>query len=191
MNIEFGITDLESLRKISQLPVYEDGFVIQPYLSGWIDLNIAVSLFPEISVSSVERPLKQETGILGFEEKYLSGAGGMEAAKREIPAAIPSSIRERIEQAAILTVKSMGLRGVPRVDFLWNGSDLVYLCEVNSIPGAMGLYLWESAGRTREEILCTLIEESARSLPEPDHWAKRNDQRALTVARSLASKLRI
>jgi len=191
MNIEFGITELDTLRRISQLSVYKDGFVIQPYLAGWIDLNIAVGQTPDFVVSSVERPLKHKTGILGFEEKYLSGAGGMESAMREIPADIPVAIRDKIELAAVAMVKAMGLRGVPRVDFLWDGSEKVYLCEVNSIPGAMGLYLWESTGRSRDEILTMLINDSSRSVPGPDHWATRNDQRALTVARSLASKLQI
>lgn len=190
LNIEFGIEDRDVLQNLSLLPVYRDGYVVQPFLRGWIDLNVAVSPVPRVGVSAIERPLRPDNGILGFEDKYLAGSGGMESAIRELPAVIPPHIRERIEVGATMIVRAMGLSGLPRVDFLWDGAESVLLCEVNSIPGAMGLYLWEAAGYTREEMLEIMIAESVVERV-PDHWVSRGDQRALQGARTLAAKLSV
>jgi D-alanine-D-alanine ligase len=67
------------------------------------------------------------------------------------------------EQARSLThrvAEVTRLSGIVRVDLLWDPSDdRVYVNEVNTIPGAMSLYLW-SPKRPPAEVLSDAINEA-------------------------------
>ena len=52
------------------------------------------------------------------------------------------------------------MRGVARLDFLWDGDERVLFNEMNTIPGAMSLYLWQAGGHTSAEICADLIAEA-------------------------------
>jgi len=42
------------------------------------------------------------------------------------------------------------VRGIARLDFLWDGADGLNFNEINTIPGTMSLYLWAASGYSRE-----------------------------------------
>lgn len=189
LGVEVNVMDLEVARSLSIHGVSRSGVVVQPYLKGWDDLNVAVRVYPELATSLIERPLRGKSEILDYRTKYLSGADGMESTPRELPADIPVLVAQRISDYSRRLIKAMGLTGLPRVDFLWDGKDEVLLCEVNSIPGALGLYLWEASGQSRLDVLIKLIEETSRSSPHRPHWIGSTDGRALRIADSIATKL--
>lgn len=189
LGIETGVADIETVRALAGRGIGRSGTIVQPYLEGWVDLNVAVRSAPTPGLSAIERPLRDTTEILDYRTKYLRGQGGMESQPRELPAEIPSHIAEQIQHAALTLVSALALTGLPRIDFLWDGADQVMLCEVNSIPGALGLYLWEAIGIERARVLGDWI---AEALAEPimrPHWAATADGSALRVAGSIASKL--
>lgn len=188
VGVEVGVEDIGTAIALSRTGVARGGAVLQPQLSGWSDLNVAVRAFPEPQMSAIERPLT--AGAYGYAEKYLAGADGMESAKRELPAAIPEDVRSRIEQASLALVASLGVTGVPRVDFLYDGQDRLALCEINSVPGSLGLYLWAAAGLDRAQVVLDLIDEALKAPPVPPHWSSSTDGAALRAASSVAAKLR-
>lgn len=189
LGVEVGVMDLETARSLGLHGAARAGSVVQPYLEGWHDLNIAVRTYPDLQVSPVERPLRDVDSILDYKTKYLRGAGGMESTPRELPADVPSEVTSAIESYAISIVTAMGLTGLPRVDFLWDGSREVRLCEVNAIPGALGLYLWEAKGARRVDILRDWIHEGRTSRPMRPQWSPSSDGAALRSADSIAAKL--
>ncbi len=192
IGVEAGVSDLDTARALGRTGAGRAGMIVQPFLEGWSDLNVAVRTFPELSISAIERPLRDGDGVYDYAGKYLrGGAGGvgMEAAPRELPAQIPDAVAEEIRAHAATLVRAAGLTGAVRVDFLWDGANSVVLCEVNSIPGAWGAYLWQAVGVTRHQLLADLVAEAARAGTRRPQWSATSDGAALRAAGSVASKL--
>jgi len=167
-----------------------DGAVIERHLTGWVDLNVAARAFPEPELSAIERPLRKPDGsIFTYAEKYLSGsAAGMEHAPRELPAQLPPGVEAAIRHAGLTLVAAARIRGVARIDFLWDGADGVVFNEINSIPGAMALHLWEAGGETKLATVRRLVDE-ARARPARVWSSAGADGTALRSAGAIAAKL--
>ena len=189
IGVEANIEDLDTVRALGQTGVGRAGMVVQPFLDGWIDLNVSVRTHPQVQVSAVERPLRGDTAVYDYQDKYLTGGAGMDAAPRELPAQIPDKITETLTAHALTLVAALGLTGAPRIDFLWDGADDVVLCEVNSIPGAWGNHLWQASGVPRETLYRDLVAEATTGSRTKPQWAGTSDGRALRMSGSIAAKL--
>jgi D-alanine-D-alanine ligase len=187
LGVEAGVEDIATARNLAARGVGRSGTLIQPLLAGWNDLNVAVRTYPELAISEIERPLRDEERIYGYQDKYLSGGEGMESAPRELPAKLPPAVRGKINEYARALVENFGLTGAPRIDFL--GDEDVVLCEVNAIPGAWGAYLWIAAGVPREQLYGDLVAEAMSAPVMQPQWAASSDGRALRVSGSIAAKL--
>ncbi len=187
VGVEVGVGDVATIKALSQVASARSGLVVQPYLEGWIDLNIAVRTYPGLQVSAIERPFAD--GVYDYATKYLSGAEGMESAPRELPADLPSAISAAIEGAAETLAGTMQISGAPRVDFMWDGDGTVLLNEINPIPGAFGLYLWSPIGVDRVTLLTDLLAEAAGRPVYPGSWNTTSDGAALRAAGDIATKL--
>ena len=49
IGVEVGVTDVATIKTLSQVASARSGLVVQPYLDGWIDLNIAVRTYPAVA----------------------------------------------------------------------------------------------------------------------------------------------
>lgn len=189
LGVHADVADFDTVKALSSSGVARSGAILQPYLEGWIDLNVSVRTFPTLEVTEVERPLRSSAGIYDYSSKYLAGGDGMESAPRELPARIPDETRDRVQAYAKRLAIAAGVTGVPRMDFLWDGDEQLRFCEMNSIPGAMGLYLWSASGYERQDVLTSLIEEAEAGPPRPHQWSAVSDGAALRVAGTVASKI--
>lgn len=113
--------------------------------------------------SECEEPLNA-TDILSYENKYLSGgkvtggSKGMASLARKIPADISDEQRSLIRNMAVKAFQAIGGNGVARIDFMIDTADnIVYLNEINTIPGSLSFYLWEPIGVSYAELLDKLI----------------------------------
>jgi D-alanine-D-alanine ligase len=185
IGVQVGVEDVETARALAA----KGPFVAQRYLDGWHDVNVSVRAHPSLQVTPAEKPARIGGAIYDYRSKYLGGRDGMESAQRELPAALPPSIREEIERCAEVLLLGFGLTGVPRIDFLWDGADGLVFCEVNSIPGALGLYLWDAAGVPRVQVLRDMVAEALAGPVRRPQWAATSDGAALRVAGNIAAKL--
>ncbi len=187
-----GIEITDDLAAIAALvrtsPHYRGGAVIEPYLRGAVDLNIAVLTHPEVRLSAIERPMRggADAPIYSYADKYLGGEG-MASAKRELPASVPVEVAEAITQTAQRVVEVALVRSVARIDFLWTG-DQVYVNEINTIPGSLAWYLWAEQGISFGSLLSGLLDE-AEHRPTAEYSTDGADGTALRAAGSIASKL--
>ncbi len=165
-------------------PHLREGAVVEPNRPELFDLNVSVRTAPTLAVSEIERPLRPAEGaIYSYSEKYLRSEG-LSAAPREFPADIPPELRDTIRSLATRVVELTGLTGVLRIDFLSDGSD-IYVNEVNSIPGALALYLWPDTPPA--DVLVAALEEAERTRPLAT--ANYEEGVALRAAGGIAGKL--
>jgi D-alanine-D-alanine ligase len=161
------------------------GAVIEPYSKGAVDLNMGYRTHPEVEVSLLEKPLAPTgDGIYSYGQKYLQ-AEGLPAAPRELPAKVPATVRKEAERLTRAVLAATGVRGVGRLDFLLVGRKL-YVNEINTIPGSMGLYLWPQETKASEMLLAS-VEEARRlvhAVPAPFEPGA-----ALRAAGGMAGKL--
>jgi D-alanine-D-alanine ligase len=122
----------------------------------------------ECAVLGNDEPLASAVGEImlhphhrfySYESKYVDPRG----AQVKIPADLPEAQDRRIRDFSTAAFKTLGLRGMARVDFLAR-ADLseCYVNEVNTIPGftdiSMYPKLWEASGLPLPRLIERLIE---------------------------------
>lgn len=95
-----------------------------------------------------------------FGEKNSSAkSGNNQFTNKKIPADISKEKAEEIQNLTKEVFKVLGCSGVARVDFLIDTkTDIVYVNEINTIPGALSYYLWEASGKSFETELDEIID---------------------------------
>jgi D-alanine-D-alanine ligase len=168
---------------------FQRGAVVEPFRNDLFDLNVAVRSWPALELSAAERPERATAGaeILGYSDKYAGGEG-MASAPRELPARIPDELLEKMRAVAVRAATLIGVRGVARVDFLSDGSNELWLNEVNTIPGSLARYLWVDPPITFAHLLEGMIDE-AQQVPATRVSAAGADGTILRLAGSIAGKL--
>ncbi len=164
------------------------GAVLEPYRSDLFDLNIAVKTWPVMELSAIERPLKSggTSSILGYKDKYV-GDQGMVSAPRELPAKIDKSLEDHLRQLALEVAEITGIRGIARIDFLSDGSE-VFINEINTIPGSLAKYLWVDPVISFDSLLKDMIDEAIKK-PAKNYTTLGSDGTILRSASSIAAKL--
>lgn len=179
--------DWETVIALKRSSAYFDqGAVIEPFLAGSRDLQLAVRTHPGLELSAIEAPARTGDGIYSYDQKYLAW-GGEVSEGRDLPAQIPSDIESRIRDLATQVTWAAGLRGVARIDFL-ESDGTVYVNEVNTIPGSMGAYLWVDPPLARRQLFSDMLAE-ARSSRARVFSTAGSDGTALRSAGAIASKL--
>ena len=159
------VDDVAAARAVARSSTHlRAGAVLEPFRRDLVDLNISFRTAPSLEVSDLERPLRAaDGGVYSYAEKYLAGqageGAGLSTAPREMPAQVPDQVTALAGDLARRVAVATGLTGVVRVDFLYDPQthDL-YVNEVNSVPGAMALYLWASKHPAAEVLRDALVE---------------------------------
>jgi D-alanine-D-alanine ligase len=189
------VDDIGSARAIGKASSHlRAGAVLEPYRPELVDLNISFRTYPELELTPVERPLRGDSGsgLYSYAEKYLAGGAGADAgltsAPREFPAVLADGVAERAEELARGVADVTGLTGIVRVDLLLDEeTGELFVNEVNSIPGAMSLYLW-AAKRNAADVLRDALTE-ARDRPFRLPAGGFGSGAALRAAGGIAGKL--
>lgn len=149
----------------------------------------------EAEASECEEPLNA-TDILSYEDKYLVGeksAGaskGMASLSRKIPADISMDQRELIRSMAVKAFQAIGGNGVARIDFMIDTADnMVYLNEINTIPGSLAFYLWKPVGVSYPQLLDRMINLALKRAREENDIVYSFDTNVLDNCSSGFSKI--
>ena len=183
------VADLETARaRLSANAHLSRGCVVEPYRDDLADLQIAVTTYPDVRLSQVERPLRRSSAaeILDSRPKYTGGEA-MVSAPRELPAVISAEQASLIEHCARVLVEAASVRGVARIDFLANGREL-YVNEINTIPGSLAKHLFVDPPLAFASLLTGLLDE-ALARPAHRYSAEGADGSVLRSAGSIAAKL--
>ena len=124
-------------------------------------------------VSETEMPLSK-SDFLTFNEKYSTGK--MSGGGHTIPAPI-GNLNNQIKENTLFLYNKLGLDGVVRFDYLVDiEREKIYINEINTVPGSLAYYLFESVGISFSHMLDKIIEQAER-----DFLDKKSRQRNFTT----------
>jgi D-alanine-D-alanine ligase and related ATP-grasp enzymes len=138
--------------------------LVERGLKDIVEINsAAIAIGGEIKLSEIEKPLTA-SDFLTYSDKYMGSAKGMAGGMREFPAKVPEAVREEILRTTEKVYAALNLSGVVRIDYLVQ-DDLVYLNEINTIPGSLSHYLFP--GLAYPDLLKALVESGIdRGVPK-------------------------
>lgn len=187
------VEDINAARAIAKTsPHLQTGAVLEPYRPELIDLNISFRTYPELELTALERPLRGKesgSGLYSYQDKYLAGEGaGLTHAPREFPANAPDAVHKKARELGEAVAEVTRLTGIVRVDLLWDEkTGDVFVNEVNSIPGALSLYLWAPQHPALQVLTDALTEAVTRPVVFPTSGFGQGV--ALRAAGGIAGKL--
>jgi len=119
---------------------YEDELLVEKKLIKYKEYNQAVlEIEDEYFPSEIEEVINFNP-YLTFSDKYLPSK-----TKKEIPAQITKELKELITRISLSTANYFKTSGVIRIDYLYDETNnVLYLNEINAIPGSLSYYLFET-----------------------------------------------
>lgn len=154
---------------------FDDFVVIEKAIKKLKEINISVLGYKDdIKLSVTEQPLTNHE-LLTFTDKYCSGKNGgkikkapqkmecdceeeksnlsggikngMQSLSRIVPAKIDTETNNLVQKYAKEIFIGLKCKGVIRIDFMYDETKKVlYVNEINTIPGSLAYYLWEYKG---------------------------------------------
>lgn len=152
--------------KMKQAFEFDDKVVVEKFIENAREFNIAVIGDKNKQVvSEVDEPIK-DNEILTFADKYLGSnekgvklKGGMDSLKKKFPADISTELSVMLKDLALDVFKVLGLKGIVRIDFLYDEKDgKVYICEVNAVPGSLAYYFFAKNRIVTNSLIERLVE---------------------------------
>lgn len=129
--------------------------VVEPAIEGVRELEVGV-LGNDDPRASVVGEIRYQAAFYDYETKYTAGR-----AELVIPAPLDPGTRASVQEFAVRAYRSLGVRGMARVDFFLAGNGEIYLNELNTIPGftptSMFPRLWAAAGLGYPELIEALV----------------------------------
>jgi len=118
---------------------------------GVIGNNSPVALMPSETI-----PTK---GILSLEDKFLYGQG-----ENKTPARLPEDVLKKIQDVAVKTFLTLGLKAYARIDMFVPGDGRIVVLEPNSLPGmtpsTVLFHQAAASGITQVELISRIIQLS-------------------------------
>lgn len=133
-----------------------DGCVlVEKYLKGKRDLNIAAYRRGEEIVLSPIEEVFSRSDILTFREKYESAG----ERNRDLPAHIGEETAAKIAELLRCVYARLNIRGIVRADFLLSPEGEIFFNELNTVPGTLATYLFGESLKSAQTLLVSLVEE--------------------------------
>lgn len=140
----------EELKNAIELALYFDNkIIIEKAIEEFREINVAVLGYgDEIEISCFEEVIGA-TDVLSFDDKYLNST----KVERIVDIKLNKKIENKIKDYAKKAFSVCEISGVCRMDFFVTKDDVVFLNEINSIPGSMANYLFKDMS------FCNLLEK--------------------------------
>lgn len=138
---------------------YDNAVLIEPFMAGVKEYNLAGCKGDKFIFSIIEEPQKEE--FLDFDKKYLD----FSRTKRVNEATLSIPMEEEMRGAFVKLYDPLFLGALIRCDFfVING--LVYLNEINPIPGSMANYLFDDF----DSVINTLVNHLPTQVSVPKEY---------------------
>lgn len=137
-----------------------------------VEINCAaVGYGEDVRASVCEMPVPSSNDtFLDFWQKYLRNAStkgedsrGMKSLSRVVPAPIGDELTGRIQTMTCDIFKLLDCCGTVRVDFILDQNDMLFVNELNTIPGSLAFYLWKASGLGFPKLIEKMVEDALRA----------------------------
>ena len=138
---------------------YSDKIVVEKKIVNMREFNCAyLGNVETVTISGIEEVVVDHA-MLTYEDKYEEGMK-QNNKQRILPAQLDSELVDQIKYLTVKTCRRLHLSGVIRVDFLLDvDKNQLYVNEVNTIPGSMAYYLFESEGVSFTQLLNMMMDD--------------------------------
>ncbi len=138
---------------------YDSKIVIEKALTHFKEYSVAVYFKKEeLILSDIEEIIIKED-IYKFTDKYEHGM--KDESINKLPAKLSKKLQEKIYDITKEIYTKLELSGVVRVDFLYDLDEkILYVNEVNTIPGSYGFYLFKNKGISFTDLINDLIKQT-------------------------------
>jgi len=124
---------------------FDNEIVVEPFIEGVKEYNLAGAYGDDFIYSIVEEPQKKE--FLDFEKKYMDFSRTEQVLKADIDATLEESLKENFKKIYAALFKG----AIIRCDFFVVDGE-VLLNEINPIPGSYANYLFEDFNKVVSEV---------------------------------------
>lgn len=156
-----GITKVndekELINGINEAIKFDRKILIEEGIENLKEVNISVlGDYKKQTVSDIEE-INAVDGFYSFKEKYIDGYNKGNI-KKKVDKLVSKEMIADLKKYALDTFKVINASGVARIDFLINyDKRIIYVNEINTIPGDLALYLWMNDKVRPEELIERLI----------------------------------
>ncbi len=156
-----GITkannEKELISGIKEAIKFDRKILIEEGIENLKEVNISVmGNYEKQTVSDIEE-INAVGDFYSFKEKYVEGYNKGKI-KKKVEKLVSKEMIEDLKKYALDTFKVINASGVARIDFLINYEKrIIYVNEINTIPGDLALYLWMNKKINPEELIENLI----------------------------------
>lgn len=150
--------NLDELKDAVQIAFSHDSkVVIEEYIKGR-ELEVAVFGY-DAPFASYVGEIEPAADFYDYDDKYINGSS-----KLYIPARINERQSDEIRKIAVEAYQVLGCKGLSRVDFFLTEDGIIYLNEINTLPGftSISMYpkLMENLGMDQSYLVDKLIEQA-------------------------------
>lgn len=165
-----GITKVsngdELLNAVEVAVYYDSKIIVEEAVENLIEVTVPIIGNDILTPALVERPLSPVDGVFDFDTKYINGGGKKGGAKQsgaqgysELPAKLPDGLYDASIAIAEASYRAIGAGGIARIDLLIdNKSNIVYLNEINPLPGSLYAHNWRASGVSSINLVTKLVE---------------------------------
>lgn len=154
IGIKVAKSENELLKSLNLALKYDNFVIVEKALSNFREFNCAI--IGEL-VSEIEE-VEVKNDIFSFSDKYESNNR-----KTILPAIINNELKDQIIEITKKTSASLRNESLARIDFLYdNDNEILYVNEINTIPGALSYYLFEEKGIYFDELIDILINNAMK-----------------------------
>lgn len=138
--------------------VFDDVVLMEQAIVGReLECSVIGTDLPQVSLPG---EIKPHTEFYSYEAKYILKDG----ASTISPACVDSKLQEQLNEKAAAVYQALGCQGMARVDFFLDGQGVLWVNEVNTIPGFTEISLfaknWAASGVEHHELLAHLIDHA-------------------------------
>lgn len=151
--------------------MYDRKILVEKKIENMQEINCSVLDDKGVYRASPLEEVMKSDEILSYHDKYEGGSKskGMVSTSRVVPAKISEELTKKIQHLALQTCEVLGVSGVVRIDFLYDShKDIIYVNEINTIPGSLSFYLWKEAGIEFDRLMDILIESAIARLRDDE-----------------------
>ena len=137
---------------------YDEKILIEKEIEQFVEYNQAVYIKDSKPILSCIEMIKlgSNNDIYSFNAKYKG-----EKIVKELPANIDEKLENKINNISSKIAEEFNIRSVIRIDYIYDTlNNVLYVNEINVIPGALSYYLYEAKGIYFKEIIEDMITNS-------------------------------